>query len=541
MSLLKRNGRVGKLSRFGTGLQVMVTIVLAVALVLIVNWLAGRPGIRQRFDLTSADRNTLATATKGTLDRIEEPVLIEVLQRIERGPRQQIEFEVMQRTRMLLQLIQDEAGGKVEVKDVDTTDVVAWSLRQKEMRLPGFENGLLVSRGKQRTFLRIDGGLAQVQAGRRTEQGFIPPAIIAFTAEEAIVEAILDVTRGDELLAVFTQGHGEPNIEELDADAPEGIGLVAGALEKDGFVLQGWSQVEDGALPEGCDLLVVLAPDTQWPEAQFTQVLDFVERGGRMIIVPATDPSGLRRSDVPDLMKRFGLEVSEGRLATRLVDPRTGVPIEGRPECERIVASPTELSSHVMVRPIRDAGRVLGFEQAHPIRILEQPPEGLIQALVNVPGNRYWLDVPSGPEQLCNRIYEPGIDGQEQRYSIAATVQRPPMQDVEQASGLDDIREIRIVALGSAHSFTNAAMRTESLIPAAFNWVSDREHRITIPPKDPDLRMLPRDDPEAIVAVTNFAQLYLPGLAALLGLAVWFLRSRGSRRRPVAAEPQSTP
>lgn len=537
MSVLNRGGRVGRLSRLGTGIQVTTTILLAVALVLLVNWLAGRPGIRQRFDLTSADRNTLATATKGTLERIEDSVLIEVLQRVERGPRQQIELEVMQRTRMLLQLIQEEAGGKVEVKDVDTTDVATWAQRQREMRLPGFENGLLVSRGKQRTFLRIDGGLAQIQAGRRSEAGFVPPAIIAFTAEEGIVEAILDVTRGEELLALFTQGHGEPSIDDGDVESPEGIGIIAGALEKEGFNLQGWSHAEDGALPEECDVLVVLGPDSQWPEEQYSEILDFAERGGRMIVVPATDPSALRRSDVPDLLKHFDLEVSEGRLATRLVDPRTGVPIEGRPECERIVASAAELSTHIMVRPIRDAGRVLGFYQAHPIRIIKQPLEGLSQALVSVPGNRYWLDVPTGPDQRCNQVFEPGIDGQEQRYSIAATVQRPPMQDVDQASGLDDIREIRIVALGSAYVFTNDAMRTESLVPAAFNWVSDREHRITIPPKDPDLRMLPRDDPKAILAVTNFAQIYLPGLAAVLGVLVWFLRSRGSRRRPAASEP----
>ena len=57
--------RVGRLSRVGTGFQVALTVALATTAVLLVNWLAARPGIRQRLDLTSTSENTLSTATSG--------------------------------------------------------------------------------------------------------------------------------------------------------------------------------------------------------------------------------------------------------------------------------------------------------------------------------------------------------------------------------------------------------------------------------------------------------------------------------------------
>jgi len=104
-------------------------------------------------------------------------------------------------------------------------------------------------------------------------------------------------------------------------------------------------------------------------------------------------------------------------------------------------------------------------------------------------------------------------------------------------AGLEAIPEIRVVALGSEAVFSNAAFqngqfRTSDLIRAVFNWVADREHRITVPPRDPDLRFLPLDKPESFVFVTRVAQIYLPAAALLAGIAVWFRRARGSRRTP---------
>ncbi|MEM8713516.1 MAG: hypothetical protein AAGG01_21440, partial [Planctomycetota bacterium] len=141
-------GRVGRLSRLGTGLQLTVTIILAVAAVLLTNWLVGRPGIRQRFDLTSTSKNTLATATEGLLKRLEDDVLVEILYRPEGGRRMQLDAEVMDRTSKLLGMIETEAGGRVAISTVDTSDLVAWQERQRQLRLQGFENGLVISRGE---------------------------------------------------------------------------------------------------------------------------------------------------------------------------------------------------------------------------------------------------------------------------------------------------------------------------------------------------------------------------------------------------------
>ncbi|MEE2939143.1 MAG: Gldg family protein, partial [Planctomycetota bacterium] len=166
-------GRVSRLSKIGTGVQVGLTVVLAVAAVLLVNWLAARPGVRQRFDLTSTSENTLSTATLGLLERLDRDVLVEVLYRSEAGAKGVLEADVMQRAMRLLQLVQDESGGRVTVEIVDTTDAQSWARRALELRIQGFGNGLVVSSGDRRVVLDLDGDLGQFRAGRTAAEGYV--------------------------------------------------------------------------------------------------------------------------------------------------------------------------------------------------------------------------------------------------------------------------------------------------------------------------------------------------------------------------------
>ena len=67
----------GRLARLGIGAQVVVSGALALAAVLMVNWLAGRPGLRQRYDLTETSQNTLSTATMGVLRNLPGEVTVD--------------------------------------------------------------------------------------------------------------------------------------------------------------------------------------------------------------------------------------------------------------------------------------------------------------------------------------------------------------------------------------------------------------------------------------------------------------------------------
>jgi hypothetical protein len=116
--------------------------VLALAAVLLVNWLAGRPGLRQRFDLTATGKNTLSTATLGTLERLPEGVTIEILYEPEEQPLTMIVAELMTRTEALLALLEDESGGRLAVEVADLSNREHWRERALDLRIEGFESGL---------------------------------------------------------------------------------------------------------------------------------------------------------------------------------------------------------------------------------------------------------------------------------------------------------------------------------------------------------------------------------------------------------------
>lgn len=534
------SGRVGWLSRLGIGAQVLVSAVLALAAVLLVNWLAARPGIRQRVDLTAASSNTLSTATLGVIERLTTDIQVDILYRPMNAPLTNLGQDAILRTDKLLVLMEEAAGGRIAIQNVDTSDQEAWTLRQQELRLRGYENGLVISNGDRREFLALSGDLAVFDLGNPVPESYVPPRIQQFDAERAIVGAILDVTKGAEQHVYFTYGYGE--LDALDSTENAGLGLLTDELERDGLRVHRWNFLEDGPLPEDCAAVAVVGPQAGWPDDMYAEVVDFVEAGGRLLVAAETVPELLRKSDVPDLLAHFGLEVSEGRVMRPFLDRRTGMVVQGQQECEVHFVTGDLMSGHPMLAALRGAGESFAAPIAHRVQVGEQPPDGVAQNLFRSTPDS-WLDAPP-----CDRRYDAQLDGVFGSFPLAATVQRPPMVEVPTPVGLGSIPEVRVVALGSEAMMTNAALqnpqfRAADVLRAAFNWLLDREHRITVPPRDPDQRFLPRDRPESFVLVVNTAQYYLPLAALVAGLLVWLRRTRGSRRvvleAPAAAQEPS--
>jgi hypothetical protein len=534
MSMLDRQG-TGLLSRFGIGVQVALSAVLALAAVLLVNWLAGRPGVRQRFDLTASGKNSLSTATLGTLERLPEGVKIEILYEPEDPPLTQIADELMSRTEALLALLEDEANGRLEVEVADISNRDAWRERALDLRIEGFESGLLVSRGDLRTFVPLLRRLAQVNIGDPARG--IRPSVSAFTAEEAIVEALLDVTRGERLHAYFTFGYGE--LDAKDELAEFEAGRLGSTLEREGFVVHRWNFVEDGPLPDDCDVLAILGPTQAWPAEKRMAVEAYLASGGRAIVAATPSADELRRSDVPALVEAHGLQVTEGTLMRFIIDPASGKSTDGDNRCAALSIPAAGLGLHPMLDPFRLAGRGFATLSSHQVRVSRQPESGIAQVIAWAPSHvasPIWLDAPPLDFRFDERA-ETLLGAQAGQAGVMATVQMPPSGPTATPLALEAELETRLVVLGSILPLTNALEpQNADIWRAMFNWVTDRDHRVTVSPRDPDLRFLPRDDPEALVGVVRLAQYWLPLGALCIGVCVAFLRSRGGPSKRTRAE-----
>ena len=192
------------------------------------------------------------------------------------------------------------------------------------------------------------------------------------------------------------------------------------------------------------------------------------------------------------------------------------------PQCEVVDVLPQSLSTHPIVAPFREAAEPpllpdpsAGRACAAGGRAEPDHDHGTIRSAASRPG--------SGCPRLTARWTA--------NRRFPCRPQRPPQVPPSRRVG-----RWRCAWSASARSLERRPR--PGLL--RLNWVTDREHRIAVPPRDPDLRLMPRDDPSAMVRVTRFAQFQLPGAVALLGLLVWFQRTRGSRRRPVASKQRSS-
>lgn len=510
----------GRLARLGIGAQVALTGALALAAVLMLNWLAARPGVRQRFDLTAEDQNSLSTATTGVLERLPGEVTVDVFFRDEPGPLRRVAESAMARTQRLLGLYRDLSNGKVRLRANDMGDTALIDQRRRDLRLRGIENCLVLSHGDAREVLTLNGDLATFDPGR-PPPNYESARIKEYRGERAITGGLLEVTRGEELHVYFTTGHGELEIPDT---GQAGLDSLVGLLQDEGLRVHRWNPLEDGPLPEDCACLSVLNPADRLADDTLDQIETHVRRGGRLVVAPHSGDERLRNSGLNDLLRRFDLEVQEGIVCQFRRDPNTNQPVTGDGTVAFFPINPANMARHSLVEPFRAAGRTFVMHMAHPVRVLAQPQGGLSAPL-------FTSEVASWVDTDLDFTPQEGVERMGSKFDLAIASQFPPAE-AEEAGALEENPQARIVLVGGAYAFTNSIYQHNAdFLRNLYNWALDREYRISMSPRDPDLRLWPQGRLENLPSFNQIAWGWLPGLCLLLGILFAVLRARGGPRR----------
>ena len=521
----------GSVTRAFLSGNLALVIVLALVSVVAVNWLAGRRGLRHRIDLTEKGANTLSPATAGVLARLDREVDVHVFWRGEEYPYALLAPEAMMRVFDLLQLVQVESGGRVRVHNHADASREELEALKRELKLRGFENCLVLRSGERRVVLGFRGDLVQFDLGDPRRESYRPPSIRAFVAEESLVQGLLTLSMDASARVYFAQGHGEPDLE----DASEtGLTRLVKTLEEDGLEAAPWRPDEAQEVPGDGTVLAVLGPDVAYPPIVVDAIVEWVEAGGRLLLAGAADPDGLDRSSVGELCDRLGMSIERG-LVMQLTRDALGQVTLGDPVNSRLILDPGGMAADFPVtEPFREARRTLTLPAVHPVRMERQPEAttGYTREVLVSQAKKTWVDLPPFD-------YEPK-QGEEvgARYPVAAVSQFFPDLGGPMPSPIDPDTsperriEARVFAIGGGTVFTNEEQDyAEDFGRNVFNWLASREFRLSISARDPDLRRLPRDRPEALSRVTVFTIGILPVLCLGLGFATAFRRSRGGPAR----------
>jgi hypothetical protein len=514
--------RGGALRRAGILLTVVLNAVLAVAAAGTLVWLAGRPGLRLRLDLTLNQENTLDANAREVIDNLPRPARIDVFFRPQAPPIDKLVAEVQGRMFELLVLAEEHAPERIELVHHPYRPPGAGGAElQAEMHALGVHdfNVFVVSCGDRRAQVHLLGDVAEIDLGNPSpDRGqYRPPSLVEFRGLESLVEALLRVTRGERPLALFSAGHGERAIFE---DGDRNLGRLHSALLEDGFRVETWDPEEDGAVPEDAALLAIVGPEEPFSEAAAGWIADYVRRGGSLVAAPSLFPVGGPTS-VEGMLATLGIVTQPGFVCRPVINA-AGMPVYGDPRSAEVLVRAAGMQPrHPVTRPLREGDRRVRSTFTHAFERGTPPTGGVLRELLRT--DEYtWLEFPDADGQH-DWAWNQGRE-REGPFTLAMSCSFPPVEvGPAPLSANAAVEECRVLALGSPEVLANALFDTNrDLALNAFNWAASREFRVSVSPRVLDQRRIDVTQDRTLFRLNVICLGALPLLClSLAALAAW--------------------
>ncbi|MDZ4772249.1 MAG: GldG family protein [Planctomycetota bacterium] len=522
-------------ARFAIALQVALGIVLAIAAVVLVTWLSERRGFRARFDLTHSDQNTLDPVSIAVIEKLPTEIAIDVFFRAAESPLEGVAAESQAKMRKLLRRASDESGGKIVVEEHDLSNpsklAARAQARMSELKLLSLEAGglIVITAGARREILRLRPDIADLDPGQKSGPGtqYIPPRVVSFRGEEALMSALLKVSLASTLKLYVTEGHGEASTK---SGANEGLVALVNELGADGFDVRTWDGAKQGGLPEDCDVLAILGPEQSFTGAEADDIRRFVDGGGRLVASVGQRPME-GPGTLASLLEGFGVKVRMSGFVAHPVPSATGgEPTYGIEECADLAIGGDGMPAlNPITEPLRRSYRRVSMLAARALdrhEVVGTTPAALID-LLRAPEDS-WLELPTpGTEDRFDWIPTP--ESERARFRVAAQISFSP-RIPPPPRALSDERtrpESRVVVLGSTDVFLNYRMKdNRDFVLNAFNWVASREYRVKVSKTSTETRRID------VKAEGQLSRMYwiaigaLPLVCILLGVVIVWRRNR---------------
>lgn len=515
----------GSGTRLAIATQVVLVVLLAALAAGLATWLAGRPGLRVRWDATAANRNTLDPVLAGIVERLPERVTIEVFFRPVPGPAREAVQDAQQRMGDLLLVARNRYPELLSLIEHDLSDLSRAGRRLQELGVQG-DNVVVVLRGDQKVVLRLERDLARFDPGNAVMK--VAPRLESFLGDEALGEALLAVTRGEAPSILFSTGHGERDPFDTEVG---GLGQLQSALAADGFSVGTWDPGLDASIPASCDVLALVDPLQPIRDEVLDEVRRYVEGGGRLFVVPShLDATLDGPGTLGALLRGLGIVVQPGYVA-QMRPNAMGQMVQGQEE-NAILFVPNDGfdARHEVTESLRRLGAQLpNVAASRAFSKGTTPTAGRLDALVVAPPDT-WCDLPDARGKHDWRF-----DAERERprgpIVLAMALEFPPRGVDAGERGEDgeplERKVARVVAFGSAEAMGNGPFQfTRDFLLNSFNWLTERDWRLNVRPRDPDRRRIDLVNTNALAVINRVATLGLPALVALLGIVVAWRRRR---------------
>ena len=450
-----------------------------------------------RYDITRNHFFSLSPETRGYLAGLQKPVRIIVT-----VPENSSQPDEQQLYRYVADLLEQyrfamQAAGNADLLEVEFVNLFQDLNRARELAA---QYGL------------DQKNLIVVTTGTRTR--FLTPAeifefegleAVAFKGEQALTSALVEVVTENQPRIYFTVGHGEMRLDNVDPT--RGLTELAGMLAAKNFGLGHLDLSQESEVPDDADLVVVADPQGPFlPEEEEKLRRFLLEKSGRLALFlsPAReagldallDDWGLRADDMIVLETGANFVGAAGSFLIRDLAPH--------PVTEALARNEVYLVSGPL-RPLRpDAGSPLD-DRLRALPLLRTSASSWAEAGYTSGGTPRYDEASDLPGPV----------------TVGAFAERRSASQL----GIEIVGG-RLLAVGSGDLLANrrltSAYGNQLFFFGGINWLLERDQVLALPPRPIEKYQLVISQGELQTLALLF--LLIPGLAALLGLIVVWMR-----------------
>jgi ABC-type uncharacterized transport system involved in gliding motility auxiliary subunit len=460
-------------------------VVLAVALVGMVNWLGYRHYVRG--DWTSSKIYSLSDKTKNVLKGIKDEVRVVVLM----TPTTPLFAETKE---LLSRYEAISSKFKVEFIDPERDPLRTKQLAQ-EFGVSAANTVVFAAEGRKK-YVTSDQLADYDYSGMQMGQ---PPKLKGFKGEEQFTAAILGVVSPKVPKIYFVTGHGE---HDPDSAGEDGMSQLREQLKRDNLEVAKTALLS-GSVPSDCDLLVIAGPKAPFTDTEKAALSGYLEKGGRALVL--LDPvlgAQQRPSGLEEFVKTYGVQVNDDLV----IDPSRKLPF-----FDVSAVYVTDFRSHPVVDGLQGLAVLLPVARS----VTTTAAQGATSAILLTTSDKGW------GETNLDALLKTG-----QAQKDAKDTPGPVPLGVAAQSEKDKDKGWRLVVFGNSAFLTNAQIANAgnvNLGQNAINWLARQEQALGIAPRSPEQVQLFLSAAQ-MRNVFLISLVGLPVLAIVLGVAVWWRR-----------------
>ena len=343
-------------------------------------------------------------------------------------------------------------------------------------------------------------GTSVVEVGEKEQR-------ITSSAEKDLTNAIAKAVRDEEKVVYFAFGHGEAAPEDLER---RGYNRVKQALLESNYVLRdSLLIVQEGRVPEACDLLVVAGPTVAYFPTEVDSIRSYLERGGAGLFL--LDP-GIQTGLEP-MLEDYGVVVNDDFVVDasgvgRLFGLDYSMPVASRYAAHPVTAKHKGLMTfYLLARSVSPKLPAPGVDEA--VELVSTSSSSWAES----------DELTDEPPEFDATSDRPGP------VSLAVAVLARPLSQEFQARQEGEVKT-RIVVFGDSDFANNqffGAQGNGDLFLNAVGWLLEEGQLIAIRPRERGFRPMTLTGSDASL-IFWLSLVLLLGIPIVAGVLVWWRR-----------------